>query len=341
MADKKISELPADSTVTGSEQFPVNDGGVTKRISMSQAKAYAEATALAAANAAQGDADAAQSTANSALAAANAAQDDADAAQDDANAAQSTANTALSNANSAQSTANTALANAGTALSAANSANANANTRILSSAKGAANGVCGLDASAKVPDGNLHTQFYTVYDQTEMLGLAAHPGEICYRVDLDRTYYLSAAPASTLANWKMIGMTANEGSLVLPAYISFTKRLSDNASLDLISHEMEETTTESGNPYETIRIAVTTNQKGIFHFVSSYSAYDDSGFTQVLRLVRWRSGTWDSRALQYFGHGRNCITVSAMISLNVDDKVFVCSAAESEAPYLTFSAHRI
>ena len=118
MADKKISELTADTTVTGTEQIPVNDSGVTKRMTTAQLKSYAEADALSIANTANG-------TANTALA--NAAT-----AQGTANTANGTANTALANANNAQNTANNA-ANAasnaqGTATNAANAAATAQNT---------------------------------------------------------------------------------------------------------------------------------------------------------------------------------------------------------------------
>lgn len=92
----RIPFLPSASTLDGSELIIVEQGGVTKKSTISESQQIA----LDAANAAQTDANNASSAALS---------------------AQSTANTAITNAATAQSTANTAIANAATAQSTANS----------------------------------------------------------------------------------------------------------------------------------------------------------------------------------------------------------------------------
>jgi hypothetical protein len=71
--------------------------------------------------------------------------------------------------------------------------------------KGAANGVATLDATGKVPPSQLPAvdsiDTYTVASQAEMLALPAGPGDFALRTDLNKTYVLRAAPATTLSNW--------------------------------------------------------------------------------------------------------------------------------------------
>lgn len=103
----EIPTLPSATTpLDGSEIIVVEQGGVTKKSTISASQQIA----LDAANAAQ-------TTANSASSAASTAQTTANTAVANAATAQSTANTGVSNAATAQSTANTAASNATTALS--------------------------------------------------------------------------------------------------------------------------------------------------------------------------------------------------------------------------------
>ena len=71
--------------------------------------------------------------------------------------------------------------------------------------KGAANGVASLDAGGKVPESQLPavviSDVFSVASQAAMLALTAERGDIAVRTDLNKTFALSAAPASTLGNW--------------------------------------------------------------------------------------------------------------------------------------------
>ena len=73
------------------------------------------------------------------------------------------------------------------------------------STKGAANGVASLDAGGKVPESQLPavviSDVFTVATQVAMLALVAERGDIAVRTDLNKTFALSAVPASTLGNW--------------------------------------------------------------------------------------------------------------------------------------------
>ena len=109
----EIPDLTSATTpLDGSEIIVVEQGGVTKKSTISASQQIALDAASAA-----------QTTANSASSAASTAQTT-------ANTAQTTANTAVTNAATAQSTATTALNNAATAQSTANAAQTAANTAL-------------------------------------------------------------------------------------------------------------------------------------------------------------------------------------------------------------------
>lgn len=83
-----------------------------------------------------------------------------------------------------------------------------ADTAIQSTEKGAANGVASLGADSKIPSSQLPsiaiTDVFVVGSEIAMLGLTAQKGDIAVRSDLEKTYALSAEPASTLANWVLL-----------------------------------------------------------------------------------------------------------------------------------------
>ena len=61
------------------------------------------------------------------------------------------------------------------------------------------------DANGKIDDSVLPalalTEISVVADEAAMLALTAQPGDVAVRQDVERSYMLKAAPASTLANW--------------------------------------------------------------------------------------------------------------------------------------------
>lgn len=76
---------------------------------------------------------------------------------------------------------------------------------LLASAKGANNGVAGLDGSgvlsaSQIPPSTIQRP-YLVADQAAMLALSANLGDVAIRTDTNETYMLGIAGASTLANW--------------------------------------------------------------------------------------------------------------------------------------------
>ena len=76
----------------------------------------------------------------------------------------------------------------------------------FASQKGANNGIASLDSTGKIPTSELPAiavaTVYVVASQAAMLALPSDIGEIAIRTDVSKSFILSAAPASTLANWK-------------------------------------------------------------------------------------------------------------------------------------------
>jgi hypothetical protein len=71
---------------------------------------------------------------------------------------------------------------------------------------GVANGVATLDSGGKVPQSQIPavaiTNTFVVASQAAMLALTAEEGDVAVRTDQNKTYILTATPASTLANWQ-------------------------------------------------------------------------------------------------------------------------------------------
>ncbi len=72
--------------------------------------------------------------------------------------------------------------------------------------KGAASGVAELDSGGKVPQAQLPlvaiTNTFVVASQAAMLALTAQEGDVAVRTDLNKSFILTATPASTLGNWQ-------------------------------------------------------------------------------------------------------------------------------------------
>lgn len=76
---------------------------------------------------------------------------------------------------------------------------------VATTEKGAANGVAPLGADAKIGEQYLPavaiTDTFVAATEAAMLALSAERGDLCVRSDLNKSFVLAAAPASTLANW--------------------------------------------------------------------------------------------------------------------------------------------
>ena len=81
-----------------------------------------------------------------------------------------------------------------------------ADTKIASTEKGAVNGVATLGSdgkltTAQIPDVTI-TDTFVVATQAAMLALSAQTGDVAVRTDVNKTFILTATPASTLGNWQ-------------------------------------------------------------------------------------------------------------------------------------------
>lgn len=94
-------------------------------------------------------------------------------------------------------------------------------------------GLATLDAAGKLDAGQLPalaiTETFVVNTQAAMLALSAQEGDVAVRTDLSKSFILTAAPASTLANWQELlvptaGVTSFKGRTgsVTPASGDYT-----------------------------------------------------------------------------------------------------------------------
>jgi hypothetical protein len=76
----------------------------------------------------------------------------------------------------------------------------------LNSQKGVANGIAELDGSGLVPTHHLPalaiTTTQVVNSQSAMLALTAQVGDVAVRTDVNKSFILTATPATTLGNWQ-------------------------------------------------------------------------------------------------------------------------------------------
>jgi hypothetical protein len=76
----------------------------------------------------------------------------------------------------------------------------------ITTQKGAVNGIASLDGSGLIPTNQLPalaiTETFVVVSQAAMLALTAQTGDVAVRTDVNKSFILTASPASTLGNWQ-------------------------------------------------------------------------------------------------------------------------------------------
>lgn len=76
----------------------------------------------------------------------------------------------------------------------------------ITTQKGANNGIATLDAGGKIPTSELPaiaiSETSVVANESAMLALTAQTGDIAIRTDVNKSFILTASPASTLGNWQ-------------------------------------------------------------------------------------------------------------------------------------------
>ena len=123
-----------------------------------------------------------------------------------------------------------------------------ADTKIASSEKGANNGVATLGSDGKlttsqIPDVTI-TDTFVVASQAAMLALTAQVGDVAVRTDLNKSFILKTAGASTLANWQelltptdaVLSVDGQTGTVSLSG--TYATIASDNAKLPLAGGTM-------------------------------------------------------------------------------------------------------
>jgi hypothetical protein len=125
----------------------------------------------------------------------------------DVNASAAIARTKIANPTADVSNAGFKITNLGTPTSGTDAATKDyADLMIPLTQKGAANGVASLGSdgkltSSQIPDVTI-TDTFVVVSQAAMLALTAQTGDVAVRTDLNKTFILTATPASTLGNWQ-------------------------------------------------------------------------------------------------------------------------------------------
>jgi hypothetical protein len=76
----------------------------------------------------------------------------------------------------------------------------------ITTQKGAVNGIASLDGSGLIPTNQLPalaiTETSVVVSQAAMLSLTAQVGDVAVRTDVNKSFILTASPATTLGNWQ-------------------------------------------------------------------------------------------------------------------------------------------
>jgi hypothetical protein len=228
----EIPTLPSATTpLDGSELIIVEQGGVTKKSTISASQQIA----LDAASAAQTTANSANSTANTAIS--NAAT------------AQSTANTGVSNAATAQSTANTAVANAATAQS---TANGKLSTVAVDGTTITGNGTVG---NPLVAVGDIEYKGYLTISGggVTFTSIKNDVGAIAWSV-VDNGV-LNGVLTSAFPVTKFFGLVGNLNGGGVP-YINVVRRLNDNTvGIDIFKFDG----TQASTPFGTFAIHLTLN----------------------------------------------------------------------------------
>lgn len=88
----------------------------------------------------------------------------------------------------------------------------------LATEKGQPDGYAALDGAGLIPSANLPplaiSETFVVASEAEQLALDCQVGDVAIRSDLDQTFILGQSPASTLANWYLLGGTVTGVSSV-------------------------------------------------------------------------------------------------------------------------------
>jgi hypothetical protein len=125
----------------------------------------------------------------------------------DVNASAAIARTKIANPTADVSNAGFKITNLGTPTTGTDAATKDyADLMIPLTQKGAANGIASLGSDGKLTAGQIPdvtiTNTFVVSSQAAMLALTAQTGDVAVRTDVNKSFILTASPASTLGNWQ-------------------------------------------------------------------------------------------------------------------------------------------
>jgi hypothetical protein len=164
----------------------------------------------------------------------------------------------------------------------------------LTSQKGIANGIAELDGSGLVPTHHLPalaiTTTQVVNSQSAMLGLTAQTGDVAVRTDVNKSFILTATPASTLGNWQellspsdaVLSVDGSIGAVTLSGtYVNRTTgQLLGN--LDANTHKVTNLGTPTSNAdaatkayVDTVAGSATAAAASATAAAASYDSFDD------------------------------------------------------------------
>jgi hypothetical protein len=140
---------------------------------------------------------------------------------------------------------------------------------------GVANGVATLDSGGKVPQSQIPavaiTNTFVVASQAAMLALTAEEGDVAVRTDQNKTYILTATPASTLANWQELltptdTVTSVDGRI---GTVTLTDKYAQLATANTFTGGVQQITTASAATVGLILKATVSQSVNIFEVQNS------------------------------------------------------------------------
>lgn len=158
-------------------------------------------------------------------------------------------------------------------------------TPISVSLLGAPNGVATLDSGGKVPAAQIPaiaiSETFAVASQAAMLALTAQQGDVAIRSDLNKSFILATAPASTLANWAEL-LTPTGAVLSVAGKTGAVTLVKGDVGLGSVDN-----TPDSGKPVSTAQQAALDAKSNLLRAINNQSG---GSYTLVLtdsgKLVR-------------------------------------------------------
>jgi hypothetical protein len=214
----------------------------------------------------------------------------------------------------------------------------------ITTQKGAVNGIASLDGSGLIPTNQLPalaiTETFVVVSQAAMLALTAQTGDVAVRTDVNKSFILTATPASTLANWQelltptdaVLSVDGNTGAVSLSG--TYVNRTSGQllGNLDANTHKVTNLGTPTNSADAATKAYVDATAGTVANAIAAaaaaeaaYDAFDDrylgskstaptldnDGNALLIGALYWNSGS--SVMFTYSGSAWVAISTTADI----------------------------